>query len=261
MNLNSDFHRNVNDTINDVVNILNKAKITYWLDYGSLLAAVRDKKLFDWEHDLDFGMFYNDLEKILVLLRDFEKIGYKVRIEKDFPFIDGLIQIYLPQKFSRQNACIDHIDFYLYKKYQDGFWLRQLQWPRLKFIKFNTNLLIIMKILSEKIVPKKSWKRKLIANIPFSIRNVISRAILKLLVHTMVCRYNYIPLKFFQEFKEIKFYGKYFKVPKDTGRYLSMMYGENWQIPNPNWSWKTDNLTQRFLPGSMLGMPEVLTKD
>ena len=147
MNLNSNDHNIINDTINDVANILNKANITYWLDFGTLLAAARDKKIFDWERDLDFGMFYNDLDKILVLLRDFEQIGYRIKIEKGFPFIDCLIQLYLPQKFNKQNMCFDHIDFYLYKKYQDGFWLRQLQWPRLKFIKINTKLIIIIRIL------------------------------------------------------------------------------------------------------------------
>lgn len=47
--------------------LLEGAGITYWLDYGTLLAAVRDGELIPWDHDADIGYFASDSMKINAL--------------------------------------------------------------------------------------------------------------------------------------------------------------------------------------------------
>ena len=47
--------------------LLERAGITYWLDYGTLLAAVRDGELIPWDHDADIGYFASDSLKINAL--------------------------------------------------------------------------------------------------------------------------------------------------------------------------------------------------
>lgn len=41
-------------------------------------------------------------------------------------------------------------------------------------------------------------------------------------------------------FRKIEFIGRYINVPKDTDNYLKVLYGENYMMPNPNFSHKTN---------------------
>jgi hypothetical protein len=50
--------------------------IFYWLDYGSLLAAVRDKgEMMPWDHDADFSMMYEDVPRAMQGASYFHKRG------------------------------------------------------------------------------------------------------------------------------------------------------------------------------------------
>jgi hypothetical protein len=41
--------------------LLTKHGIVHWLDYGSLLGAVRGGELIPWDNDVDFGFLGSDL--------------------------------------------------------------------------------------------------------------------------------------------------------------------------------------------------------
>ena len=105
--------------LEDVVSRLEKCGCDYWLDGGTLLGAVRDKKLIPWDHDLDIGIKYkNDatLEKIISHLRK----KYYIR---DLPFSNEkniwnlgkyrIIKVY-PRKylFYYTKLCLDIFIFY-----------------------------------------------------------------------------------------------------------------------------------------------------
>ncbi len=53
------------DMLNDLVSVLNKYNIKYWLDYGTLLGAVRHKGFIPWDDDLDIGVLHSDRKLIL----------------------------------------------------------------------------------------------------------------------------------------------------------------------------------------------------
>lgn len=56
--------------------LLERENITYWLNFGSLLGAVRDGKIIPWDSDSDIGMFKEDLIKLLDLKPEIKKAGY-----------------------------------------------------------------------------------------------------------------------------------------------------------------------------------------
>ena len=58
--------------LEEVVSKLKECGCIYWLDGGTLLGAVRDKKLIPWDHDLDVGIKYESddvLDKLILQLR------------------------------------------------------------------------------------------------------------------------------------------------------------------------------------------------
>lgn len=48
----------------EVIELLDELKIRYFVGFGTLLALVRDGKIFDWDHDVDLCVHWEDLGKI-----------------------------------------------------------------------------------------------------------------------------------------------------------------------------------------------------
>jgi len=105
--------------LENVANDLEKNDCKYWLDGGTLLGAVRDKKLIPWDHDLDIGVKYeNDdiLENLITQLR--KKYYIRALPFKNHKNIWNLgkyriIKVY-PRKFIffREILCLDLFIFY-----------------------------------------------------------------------------------------------------------------------------------------------------
>lgn len=61
-----------------LVNLLETNNVKYWLDWGTLLGAVRDGKMIPWDFDIDLGIFDDDVAKVLALRVETWKDGYDI---------------------------------------------------------------------------------------------------------------------------------------------------------------------------------------
>jgi len=65
------------DMLRDVTKILKENNITYWLDFGTLLGAVRENRLLPWDNDLDISIREKDSQKLREILPQIKQIGYR----------------------------------------------------------------------------------------------------------------------------------------------------------------------------------------
>tara|TARA_B100000029_G_C17571142_1_gene956623 strand:- start:761 stop:1834 length:1074 start_codon:yes stop_codon:yes gene_type:complete len=127
----SDFYKNYNIKFNskeeekaiklmfDTKNIMEELSIDYWIEGGTLLGAVRDKKLIPWDHDIDIGIINNSNNIIKNLIKNLKKKFY-VSI-KTFEDTEGtwnlgkyrVIKVY-PRKyfFMKEDLCLDIFIYY-----------------------------------------------------------------------------------------------------------------------------------------------------
>jgi len=54
---------------------LNEHKITWWLDAGSSLGAIREGKRIEWDDDYDIGFWKKDCPRVFMALQDLKKCG------------------------------------------------------------------------------------------------------------------------------------------------------------------------------------------
>ena len=65
----------------DITDSLDNHKIKYWLDFGTLLGAVRDGKVIPWDGDFDLSSLETNLEQKSDLWKEISNKGYDVQIE------------------------------------------------------------------------------------------------------------------------------------------------------------------------------------
>jgi hypothetical protein len=86
--------------------LLERHGITHWVDYGTLLGAVRDQALIPWDGDVDFGVLKTDVPRILALEAEIAARGHVVDIDSG----DGAIRI----QYSAANE--QHLDLFWWRE-------------------------------------------------------------------------------------------------------------------------------------------------
>lgn len=79
------------DMLFDIVDYLEQEKITYWVDFGTLLGAVRNQDIISWDQDIDISIWKKDNKKIEEIENILQNMGYYISITphgiKIFPSI------------------------------------------------------------------------------------------------------------------------------------------------------------------------------
>lgn len=75
------------DVFKAVANVFKKNKIPYFIEYGTLLGAVRHKGFIPWDNDIDIGILFEDVERARIALEAGLPPKYKLsnkKITKDY---------------------------------------------------------------------------------------------------------------------------------------------------------------------------------
>ena len=177
--------KNAVDFLYRINQILKRSRLSFWIEGGTLLGAIRDGKLIPWDHDLDMGIINNndnEINKLIILL----KKEFYVSI-KNFEKIDGVwnlgkyrvIKVY-PKKylFFKKKICCDLFIYYkgsipnnkeeVYKYVvwgKNGFHKKEFfdQLDTMSFYGFNINIpsnsnkFLEAKYGKDWKIPKKRW--------------------------------------------------------------------------------------------------------
>ncbi len=240
--------------LDEVVKICEKHGLTYWLDGGTLLGAVRHKGFIPWDDDIDIGLMREDYDVLLPLLekelppelgvqsrksdKKYKLPFVKVRdryskIEDNFEFNGIFIDIF-PFDIMPKN----HI---LRKVQRAGFVLLEVMSIHTDTDKLNVSqkdgikyriLVKLMKLLSlmGSVMGEKGFDLFYSIIKTISYINPSDEVGDGLTASWAYCK-SIRPLHAYVPTGQAKFETKTYRVPHDVSTYLSTLYGDNFMAP------------------------------
>jgi len=199
--------------------------VTFWLDWGTLLGAVREGKFIDWEQDIDLGFKKEDLEKIWYYKEDLEDKGFRL-----FSKPEGFAAI--------ARGRTSKIDLGCYEIKEDVA-IQHCEEPNKLGDMFDLILFILNKYDAEykyeTMLDINKIKRMItmISYIPTEVRQNMIKIFEKLNQFCGIANKYTITnsKKYFENLEQIKFYNNIFYVPSNTIEYIESIYGKDWQTP------------------------------
>lgn len=100
--------------LQDVVSVLDKHHIQYFISFGTLLGSVRHGGIIPWDTDIDIIISKDDQERIYQILQQDLKKQYLTRIDQNENLVGGeVVRVF----FSEKNYL--HVDLFPYVKSGD----------------------------------------------------------------------------------------------------------------------------------------------
>lgn len=121
-NLMKDIQLLCTELLTFVGNVCKKHNLDWWLDYGTLIGAVRHQDFIPWDDDIDISMMrkdYNKLNEIIFKeienygLDDLISITYKKRVI-DGKSVNGFIQLFIVHEVESRNKIFAGVDIFPY---------------------------------------------------------------------------------------------------------------------------------------------------
>ena len=198
----------------EIIKILNKFKIKYWICHGTLLGIIRDNQLIPWDHDIDIAIWSGSVskEKIKEIM-----LSHNFNLKKKYLLEDDLLT------FTKQGGR--EVDFTFYQ-----ITIEKNSNKKLAFVNWYIPKNFLFKFI-EALSLAKTYDGKL----KYLIRSLsIFQPIFNKLKIFLISKKIFYqsagytqPLELLKEFKDIVFYDINLTVPKKSEEYLRYVYGEN----------------------------------
>ena len=227
--------KSMSQFLKDTKEILDKANIVYWLDWGTLLGAIRDKKVIEWDGDIDISTFSKNWENVNSVLSEFEKKGFEI-IDISKVKLDR--KIYYQKIFLSRSGF--HLDLWFYQLKNENFLYPMMNTTNFIAKSLNAlNYLFSDKFLMRSAPPLWRIARKIKPCLFFlssKLKKSMSCRIIKILKRFYQLNLVIVPAHYFENLERIKLYGMEFNIPSNSEDYLKCKYGKNWRIPNKNFN-------------------------
>ena len=73
--------KSLKSQFNEIIDLLNKNNIPYYVDCGALLGIVRDGDLLPWDNDTDLAINSEDIQKLESAVQDIQNLGWRCKFE------------------------------------------------------------------------------------------------------------------------------------------------------------------------------------
>lgn len=218
--------------LKEIKEIFDKHGIKYWLDTGTLLGAVRDGKIIEWDEDIDLGTTEDSWEKVVSAVPELEERGFEARFEEIYKDNFGFVNRYVvisklgckigvgPYRVEGENA------FYLVTQSTNFL---------------SGNLEILYRILTPRgsYVAKRNvakFLKHLLSFVSPKSREPLSHVVWRVWKRSGVKFFSStVPKHHFEKLGSIEFYGVTFNIPSDVEDYLKHHYGGDWRTPKKGW--------------------------
>jgi len=236
----------------DVKRVLDLAGIKFWLDYGSLLGAVREGGMIEWDTDLDLSTtddYWNHLVEVIPKLQELGFYGYSTNI----PLGKGLFSRGL--WIRRYGQKVDIMLYQRVKKEMIGFvWVRERSHHLLgkrylsKIIRGCYFLLFHERLFGtphpSDLDVNMSATFKVWGNVlrPISAPFGYAKTCISKLLTVIGFRFAVfsVPSHFFDKLTSAQLFGLACEIPSDVDEYLTYHYG-NWLTPKKQFDWTVDD--------------------